>query len=225
MIGAILFDYDGVFTKDNYDDVVKAFQESSGLSAEEINRIIGENERKWVLSPSSKGFLSDLKREFNFPGTSEEIVELLNQREDSGLYQEMYRFVRWKDDGQGRRALAILSNQLAYRIPHVRQELERGVGLENFVRVWFSPEVGLQKPFVGVTHDDEKSGMDTSRINIFPVVVQQIGYMGYMPDECLFVDDSQRNIRSAQAEGLNGLVFRDINQMVREMADRYQIIV
>jgi FMN phosphatase YigB (HAD superfamily) len=213
-VKAVILDYEGVFTLDDYSLVIDAFQKSSGLDKEEISKKIGEHERKWVLSPDSKQFLIDLRREFDFQGDTYEIAYLLNQRGNSGLYEEIHRF---KECGL---ALAILSNQLAYRIPHVRQELETNFGLENFVRVWFSPEVGLQKPFVGVT-EDTSFAMDILKVNIFPLVVNQMSYLGYSPDECVFVDDSQRNIQSAEAVGLNGIVFKNLEQMKKEFREKY----
>lgn len=223
-IKSIIFDYDGVFTKDDYTPVIDAFQKSSGLDRKEISDKIGEHERKWVIVPDSKQFIRDLKKEFNYPGDYNEIVDLLYQRGDSGLYLEMYKFVKWKNESkENKRALAILSSQIAYRVSRVRAKLDRKVGLENFDRVWFSNEVGLMKPFVGVTHDDKNSNMDISGINIFPFVVNQMKYLGYKPENCVFIDDSPKNIISAQAEGINEIVFKNVEQMKKELNEKYNI--
>lgn len=221
-IRQIIFDYDGVFSKDDYTPIIEAFQKSSGLSTEEIDAKIGEYERKNVLSVSSKQFLKDLRKEFNYLGNEEEISDLLNQRGDSGLYGKFHRFIRWKETKE-ERGLSVLSNQLAYRIPHVRAELEKKIGLENFDRVWFSPECGYQKPFVGVT-EDSKSHMDVSRVNIFPMVAHQLKGLGYQPEECVFIDDSKKNVQGWIAEGGKGIVFKDVKQMFRELKE-YNVVV
>lgn len=218
----IIFDYDGVFTLDDYTPVITAFQKSSKKIWEEIEAKIGEHERKHVLSVSSKQFLNDLKKEFNYHGTVNEIIGLLNQRGDTGLYKEMPKFLRWREDGNGKRGLSILSNQLAYRIPHVRRELEEKVGLEHFDRVWFSPECGYQKPFVGVTEDD-KSHMDVSAVNIFPMAAHQLRGLGYGPEESIFIDDSKKNVGGWIAEGGKGSVFENLNQMKKELREKYKI--
>lgn len=223
MIRQIIFDYDGIFTNDDYTPIITTFQKSSGLPTEEIDAKIGEHERKHVLSVSSKQFLEDLKKEFNYEGNVNEIINLLNQRGDSGLYNEFHRFTKWKNAKEGR-GLSVLSNQLAYRIPYVRSELESEVGLENFDRVWFSPECGYQKPFVGVT-EDSKSHMDVSKVNIFPMATNQLRGLGYKAKECIFIDDSKKNVQSAEAEGINGIVFRDIEQLFGELRDNYKVIV
>ena len=222
MIRQTILDYDGVFTNDDYTAILDALRESSGLEKSEIEKRCGELERAYVLSPDSKKFLEVIRDEFRFPGTIWEIAELLNERGDSGLYDEFHRFLSWKSNENGTRGLSILSNQIAYRVPYVRSELSRRIGLEHFDRVWFSPEIGLQKPFVGFTKDADSS-MNTEGINIFPVAVSQMRYLGYNPEECVFIDDSIKNIKSSMDAGFNGIVFKSIEQTLKELREKYQV--
>jgi FMN phosphatase YigB (HAD superfamily) len=184
----------------------------------------GELERAYVLSPDSKGFLRSLKSEFGFLGTIEELAEVLNERGDSGLYDVFWRFREWKDKGERTRGLSILSNQLSYRVPHVWRKLDVWAGVEQFDRIWFSSEVGLQKPFVGFTRE-EASNMNTEGINIFPLVVSQMRYLGYAPNECVFIDDSERNIKSAEEVGLQGIVFKNVEQAIEELKGKYDVAI
>jgi len=223
-IKQIIFDYDGVFTKDDYIPISKALSKSSGIPENQIEDRIGVHERKYVLSPDSTRFLKDIKKEFNSEKGLDELALLLNQRGNSGLYDEFHKFIKWKGKREGR-GLSILSNQLAYRIQHIRAELDNNIGLEHFDRIWFSPEVGLQKPFVGVTHKDPNSAMDVSKVDIFPFAISQMGYLGYKPKECIFIDDSEKNIASAQASGMNGLIFKNVEQMIKELDKKFNVVI
>ena len=224
LIRQIIFDYDGVFTNDDYTTVLTALNKSSGLEVGEINNRCGELERLYVLSPDSKEFLGRMKKEFKFPGTTDDLAALLNERGDSGLFAAFPRFLSWKNDGDGRRGLSILSNQIAYRVPYVRGELDFRIGLEHFDRVWFSPEVGLQKPFVGFTQDTS-STMDIEGVNIFPFAINQMLHLDYLYNECVFIDDSAKNVESARRAGLNGILFKGVEQMLTELEEGYQVRV
>ena len=160
----VLLDYDGVFTLDDYSAVSEELSASSGIRHSEIEGRLGDIERKYVLTMDPRrNFLKEVAAEFHFKGSLEYLEELLNRRGDTGLFKELPKF---KKAGL---ALSILSNQIAYRLPHVREEIKRGAaaigGITGFERVYFSPEIGLQKPFVGVSEADAKSGMDTSGID------------------------------------------------------------
>ena len=222
MIRQIIFDYDGVFTNDDYTEILDALQKSSGLEKSEIEERCGKLERGYVLLPDSKKFLESIRTDFRFPGTIEEIAALLNERGDSGLYDAFPRFLSWRNEGDEARGLSILSNQIAYRVPYVRSELSRRIGLEHFDRVWFSPEIGLQKPFVGFTKD-ANSSMNIEGVNIFPVAVNQMRFLGYSPEECIFIDDSTKNVKSAIDAGFNGIIFEDVEQIIRELKEKYQV--
>jgi len=217
-IKSIIFDYDGVFTRDDYTPVFNALNKSSHIDIEEISRIVSENERKLVISPNSTQFLKDIKKIFRFPRTLEELTDLFNQRGDTYLYDELPKFKR-----KGFH-LSILSNQLAYRVPFVRNQLETRFGLANFVKLYFSPEIRLQKPFVGV-YGDSSSSMDISKADIFPLVVRDMKELGYSPEECLFIDDSLANITSASRYKINGMVFKNVIQMKEILAKDYRIVL
>ena len=205
-IKSLIFDFDGVFTLDDYTSVLDALEESSGLDREEITTRLGDHEQRWVTSTDSSQFLEDIKNEFKFPGKLGELVSLLNQRGDSGLIHLLGDFEK-----RGL-SVSILSNQLAYRVSHVRKFLDDNFGIEKFTRVYFSPEVGLQKPYVGFTRDD-RSTRNVSKVDIFPRVVRDMLYLGFKPQECLFIDDSRKNIEMAARYGINGIRFENVPQM------------
>ncbi|MFH1325771.1 MAG: hypothetical protein ABIH49_03320 [archaeon] len=221
----ILWDFDGVFTFDNYDAISNAFSESSGIEIGEIEARIGEFERRYVLVRDLKNnFLKELKREFNFPGPIEKIRDLMNDRGDTGLYELLSRF---EESGIKQ---SILSNQIGFRVPYVRDQLQKRFGIDMFAHVYLSPEIGLQKPFVGVKHNEKESAMDTTNVDIFPLVVKDAKKLGYGLRECLFIDDSQKNIDSAQSCGIQGMLFtpeyqKDLNLFLRDLESQYGIKV
>lgn len=212
-IRQIIFDYDGVFTKDDYTKVIDAFEKSSGLDREEIETRIGQHEKEWVTSPAITPFLYALKEEFNFPGSINKISRLLSKRGYTGLYAEFPRFVNWKNRvPEGQRGLSILSSQLGYSSSRIKDILERNIGLKNFDRIWFSNEVGYCKAYVGVT-EDTAAVVDMSGVDIFPMVADQLRYLGYEPSECVFIDDSQKNVNGWVAQGGCGIDFKNLEQM------------
>ncbi len=230
MIKHLILDFDGIFNLDDYSAVSKALAESSGLPENEIEEKIGNYERRYVLTiDTGDNFLKEVAKGFNFKGSGDELVALLNDRGDSGLFEEVHKF---KDAGL---ALSILSNQIAYRLPFVREQLKTRTskigGITGFERVYFSPELGLQKPFVGVSEGDKKSAMDTSGVNIFPYAASDMQKLGYNVKECLFIDDSKKNVASAEASGFEAEHVKfDINQpqrtvykQIKKVLDSYNI--
>jgi len=221
LIKHIILDYDGVFTNDDYTTVFNAFKASTKASGnpqtrDQINTTFDEIEWKYVLIKEQQPFLDEIRNAFHYKGTDEEIRAILNDRGDTGFLDILPQFQ------QAGLTLSILSNQIAYRVPHVREHLESGFGLENFQHIYFSPEVGLQKPFVGVAHDTAQV-RDIADVDIFPLVVRGLKSSSYEPGESVFIDDSAKNITSANSYGIKGIIYKSTQQVLKELREDYGI--
>jgi putative hydrolase of the HAD superfamily len=76
----------------------------------------------------------------------------------------------------------------------------RGTGLfDYFHKAFLSIELGMQKP------DHE----------IFEKVAEEIGCA---PEEILFVDDKQENVKAAKEVGMQGLLFSDVEHLRKELS-------
>lgn len=90
--------------------------------------------------------------------------------------------------------MALLSNSIE---PHTEYNKQRGLYDVFDVRV-ISNEVGLMKP----------------DIQIYKLVLNRLQVD---PEEAVFIDDLQENIEAANSIGIKGILFRDIEDLKREM--------
>ena len=89
----------------------------------------------------------------------------------------------------------ILSNQLKYRTDYIKKTFD----LSFFDKVFFSNEIGLKKP------SEE----------IFSYLLKEINQK---PENCLLIDDSSKNIVVAKKFGFNTILFKNLNQLKKELA-------
>jgi putative hydrolase of the HAD superfamily len=91
--------------------------------------------------------------------------------------------------------IGILSNMGEDTLAYMRQEFS---WLGDFDHHTWSCELGIAKPDPAIyTYTCEK--------------------LGVAPAEALFLDDKAENIRAAEEVGLNGIQFRDIDQLQRDL--------
>ena len=91
--------------------------------------------------------------------------------------------------------------------------------LSDHVREWV-PYIRSIHPFLDVFDERFYSfelGKTKSDPTVFPVVVRSLGYQ---PQECLFIDDRIRNVRSAESIGLPSIHFRNAAQLRADMRRR-----
>ncbi len=94
--------------------------------------------------------------------------------------------------------IGILSNMGEDTLAYMRQEFS---WLGDFDHHTWSCELGIAKPDPAIyTYTCER--------------------LGVTPAEALFLDDKAENIRAAEAVGLNGIQFRNIEQLQRELETR-----
>lgn len=91
--------------------------------------------------------------------------------------------------------------------------------LSDHVREWVR-YIRWIHPFLDIFDDRFYSfelGKTKSDPTVFPVVLRSLGYQ---PQECLFIDDRIRNVRSAESMGLPSIHFRNAGQLRADLRRR-----
>ena len=92
-------------------------------------------------------------------------------------------------------SIYILSNQLHYRTEFITSQFD----LSFCKAVFFSSEIGLKKP----------------QIAFFEHILANVDCAA---DKCIFVDDRQENIETAQTLGVKGILFGSLEQLQEDLA-------
>lgn len=194
MIKTIIFDIGNVLAGFAWEDFFSSF----GYDAETLDRL----GRATVLSPDwneyDLGNLSD-----------EEILQLFIEN-DPSLEKEL------------RRTLADFSGLLTrydYAIPWIEELRERGyriLYLSNFSEKALR-ECSTVLDFV--PHTD--GGIFSCHVRLTkpdPAIYRLLlTRYGLTPQECVFLDDTPRNINAAEALGIHGIVFQTLSQAKNEL--------
>jgi FMN phosphatase YigB (HAD superfamily) len=183
-IKAVIFDLNGIFLngKPLSDRVEEKF---------EVNKDIFWNAFKTPLDISRKNKNTDSSIWQSVADllkiTPDEFLEFWFSGENIDL--EMLKFAKnLKDDGL---KIFILSNNLKFRTEYYREHFPEL--FNTFDKTYFSWETGVAKP-------DSKSFENILNEN------------NLCPSDCLYLDDSTKNVLAAIDLGIKSRVFEDINQ-------------
>jgi len=177
MIKAIIFDWDGVFTSNFYDKILKVCNDK--------NKLI-DIESKYYDKDNCVGFWEELRKEFKIDYTDKQLEKLINYQIDTDLLNLIPKLKDFR--------LYLLSNQVKSRTDYIKSNFD----LSYFIQTFFSNEIGLKKPSK----------------EIFQYVLDQIKLE---PKECLFIDDTQINIKTAKSLGINTIKCKNLNQLKKEL--------
>jgi len=132
MLTTIIFDFDGVFTKDEYRCMRR-------ICADE--KLLETLESPYYIRPSSTQLWSDLRNAFHFTQSDQEAIDLYNLEDDE---QRAYKLemLAYAKSLVGKFSLFLLSNQVTDRTSFLR----RNEDLSMFDAVFFSDELALRKP-------------------------------------------------------------------------------
>ena len=148
----------------------RILSEKFHCNPEELRKKIGIYERECSQGQDYSSFLKNIKVEFNIP--AEEIIKAL-------VEVPLLTGFRIAKSLQGKYKLAILSDQMQFKINHIKQNYD----LSFFDVVLFSSEMGVQKPA------EEAFQMTVTALQ-------------ELPEHCLFIDDNLDNVQAAQKLGL-----------------------
>ena len=184
MIKQIWFDFGNVFIPIFPERTEKALKECGvQFTAEDIQNI---NEGFEVGDVSSAQFFQEIASSCKYLQSSSAIVhgwnELLGEMTDPTLF--LKKLGKSYD-------LCLVSNTNEAHIKHIRKQAGPFLWnsfVEKFEALFLSYEIGHRKP-------------DASYFNYV------LEHMNALPEEVLFVDDSQANIEAAEALGINTLLF------------------
>ena len=189
MIKAIIFDIGGVMfdeTKSTqYSDIAKAFGINPNKFIETKNKYMKFAK---VGDLNADGFIKKIAKTFNLneEELKEKWIKIYKQKKFSN---EMIQLVQ--NLKKNNYKVIVLSNSHEL---HAKINYERGL-YSNFDKVFLSNELKIAKP-------DRK---------IYKYVLKKLKLK---PEECVFIDDKEDNVRVAKELNINGIIFKDYKSLI-----------
>lgn len=195
-IRAVIFDVGGVLIRARDTAKRAKWEQRLGLAKGDLPVLVFESEMS-ELATYGEATADDVWRDIadRFDLTDEEMARLKEEFWAADrLDQELVGFLR---DLRPRYKTGILSNAW----PQARRWLTEDYGLDGVVDVMvFSAEERLAKP-------DPR---------FYKIVTDRLGVR---PDESVFVDDSEKNVRAARRLGMKAIRFRDTRQTIADVCE------
>lgn len=195
MIKAVIFDYGGVVKSSSGDDAVKDIAVAYGVSRKIIIKKI-----RPIIRLFQKGLItenrfwkkssSSLRRPI--PKNKKDLWRKIYEK-TFRIYPEIISFIK-KIKTQSIKT-AVLSNTIK---PHVEIIVKHN-GYKNFDVVILSCRVHLQKP-------DPKIYLLTAK------------RLGIKPKECIFIDDEEKNLKSAKKLGMKTVLAKNTKQVINSVS-------
>lgn len=208
MISTLIFDWGGVLTKGKHTDGITRILEKK-FNVAEIN-VANSNtvdsdkktnkERVAHLvdmidykGASFQEFVEELNKEFQINSTVEEIAMIF--AEAIVPNDEMIEFLNdLKKQGKYRIVLLSDNNETTIKI---LKTMHKNM-LIPFERMYFSCEVKMHKP----------------ELRFFQFVLSDLNLQ---PEECVFIDDQEKNTKAASGIGIKSVLFRDCETLKKEL--------
>lgn len=111
----------------------------------------------------------------------------------------------------------VRNEALLQQIPALRRDYKIGLLSNVESEAWVQDRFGepLSVYFDAVTVSGEV-GIVKPEPEIYRIAAERLGVT---PEECVFIDDIERNIDGARAVGMQGIVYRTPEQTMRELAE------
>lgn len=202
MIRAVIFDYGGVIKEAHglFVDIADLYK----LPREYV--LSKREEVKPVMNQFDKGLLSEddfwkkISEILGHP-IPEDIIKTVREvqretyRKDFAFFPEMLEFNK-ELRGSGIKT-AILSNILIFQAEVIREK----EGYKDFDAVILSYEEGMRKP---------------EDLDFYHLAPKRLGVK---PEECIFIDDKEENLPSAQSIGIKTVLFKNSQQTIKEVSN------
>ncbi len=199
----VIFDYGCVISLPQDEECVKRMYTLAGLSPEEFKR----NYRSF-RADYDRGALTAEEYWVKVTGDrgnnlSQEKLNRLIKEDIKSWTRTNPAVIEWalKLKKEGKR-LALLSNMPEDCAEYIREEFSDW--LSRFDIIVFSYEIGINKPEPGIF----KYCLDL---------------LGEAPKNCLFIDDTEKNITTARELGMDGIVFKDLTSITEPAVKIYNL--
>lgn len=178
----IIFDWHGVLDWSGYYKLLDSLALLSGFSKEEVKQKINGLEHDYVKGAIEPEFFwSTIQSTFDL--TNEDLKEA---QKASLLFDKNEELWQWLEQNRDKYNYAILSDCPADKLEIIKKEAD----LSMFNPIYFSVEYNLTK----------------YEIEFFEKMLK---VLNKPPEECIFVDDSEKHVESARGLGMQGIVFHN----------------
>ena len=194
MIKAIIFDAGGVLLNPRYEDILRALALELNIDSEALISLYREMRDDLLKGKKSVKEWCDLVRSrFNLELSTDEVLETFIQvfNRTNQLNEELFDFAKSLKD---RYKVALVSN-----VSNKPAQINTEKGYYSiFDPCILSCEVGMAKP------DKE----------IFELALEKLNLEG---EECIFIDDRDRNFPTAESLGIQVILFENNKQIKRDL--------
>ena len=201
-IRALILDYGGVISqpqnRNNVDNILRLL----GQDYDEFMQVYYDLRESYDSGQlSGEGYWVKVLRHFDLNPNGFDLSNFIQEDVNSWtrLNQEMLQYLRGNRDRIP--ILAMISNMVDDTLIFMREHYD---WLDLFDELVFSCELGVNKP--------EKE--------IYEICLQKLMIP---PGECLFVDDSVKNVEGAIDSGMRAIQFTTFSQFLRDLDGKYLI--
>lgn len=188
MITTIIFDNNGVLTDNDEESTYKILPEYLNLTLEKFKKIWHEEAKKVDKGSSKKEFIENLLKSTNSNRTTKEFMAK-HLEISYNLKPAVINYVNnLKKDFE----IALLTN-----FSDSFEEFNKKWHLEDIFKkenMFISYRIKIAKP----------------QKEIYEYVLNQLKRK---PEETVFIDDKEENVNAAKALGMNGIVFKNLEQL------------
>jgi len=192
----VIFDFGGVLVKEGLATARRLYKEKSGVNIEQI----WYNDIKPTWRALEKGEVADM----DFWKEMERVVKEKDPRFDVNEFKE----VMLKNQKYNKKIVGL--------IKRLRKKGYVTALLTNNVKEWL--EEWDKKDPLNRYFDIVVSSHEVREIKPYPKIYQiTLEKLGARPEECVFIDDKDRNIDTAIKLGMKGIVFETEKQVIKEL--------
>jgi putative hydrolase of the HAD superfamily len=201
-IRALILDYGGVISQpqnpENVTNILHSLEQDHNGFSEVYFRQRGQYDLGQL---SGEQYWTDILQHYGLNPDGFDIARLIQEDVKSWtqLHESMIQFIT-ESRSQIHR-LAMLSNMTRDTLAFMRKHYS---WLELFDELYFSCELGIKKP--------DREFYETC-----------LRKLELSPNECLFVDDSVKNVKGAVEAGMPAIQFRTFSEFMLELDEKYSL--